>query len=81
MARKYTLGERAIIYSAVAGGVSLKDINETLIGEQQKQGLTLRTMPESSYKMVKNKYIPKLGLDGLWKQIHKPQSLGDLTKK
>lgn len=79
MARKYTLGERAIIYSSIAGGATYDEVNQALAKEQQRTGLEPRIVPQASYDMVKNKYIPKLGLGGLWKQIHNPQSLGDLA--
>ena len=81
MARKYTLGERAIIYSSIAGGATYDEVNQALAKEQQRTGLEPRIVPEASYKMVKNKYLPKLGLGGLWKQISTPQSLGELTKE
>ena len=80
MARHYTLAERAIIYTSIASGLSFEEVNQTLKQEQQRLKLEPREMPESSYIMVKDKYIPKLGLKGLWKQIEKPQSLGSVSK-
>ena len=76
MARKYTLGERAIIYSSIAGGCTYEEVNEALSKEQKRTGLESRIVPRASYDMVKNKYIPQLGLKGLWQQIHNPKSIG-----
>ena len=76
--RKYTLGERAIIYSAIAGGASLNEVNEALRQEQSRTGMTARTVPEASYRMVKDKYLPKLGLKGLWGQVQNPRTIAQV---
>lgn len=81
MARNYTLGERAIIYSAIAGGATREEINTFLMSEQKKYRLSLRTMPKSSYDMVKSKYLPKMSKTDLWKQIHSPKAIGQLNKE
>jgi hypothetical protein len=78
--RKYTLGERAIIYSAIAGGASLKEVNYALSQEQHKTGMSTRTVPKSSYLMVKNRYLPELGLKGLWTQIKNPKTIAQVIK-
>ena len=67
--RQYTLGERAIIYSAIAGGATRGEINEALLKEQSRTGMSPRTVPESSYLMVKHTYLPRIGFKGLWDQI------------
>ena len=76
--RKYTLGERAIIYSAIAGGATLDEVNDALRKEQIKTGMSSRTVPEASYRMVKDKYLPKLGLKGLWKQVQNPRTIAQV---
>lgn len=80
MARKYTLGERSIIYSAIAGGASHEEVNEALATEQERTGLTQRTVPWSSYLMVKTKYLPKLDSKGLWQQIQNPKTIAQVIK-
>ena len=76
--RNYTLGERAIIYTAIAGGLSLEEVNRELGMYQHDYKIPLRQVPESSYKMIKEKYLPKIGIKGMWKQISSPKSLGGL---
>ena len=78
MARKYTLGERAIIYSAIAGGATHQEVNDALAREQQRTGMEPRTVPEASYRMVKDKYLPKLGMKGLWEQIENPRTIAQV---
>ena len=76
--RQYTLGERAIIYSAIAGGATRNEVNNALLKEQSRTGMSSRTVPESSYLMVKNKYLPRLGLKGLWDQIQSPKTIAQV---
>ena len=76
--RQYTLGERAIIYSAIAGGATRNEVNEALLKEQSRTGMGSRTVPESSYLMVKNKYLPRLGLKGLWEQVRNPKTISQV---
>lgn len=78
--RNYTLGERAIIYTAIAGGLTLEEVNKELEDHQNKQRMLPRSVPESSYKMVKEKYLPKIGIKGMWEQIRNPKSLGGLDE-
>lgn len=77
--RRYTLGERAIIYTAIAGGLTLEELNAEVAVYQFNNNLSPRAVPESSYKMVKEKYLPKLGLKGMWEQVRNPKSLGGLN--
>ena len=79
--RQYTLGERAIIYSAIAGGATLKELNEAMLKEQARTGMSQRTVPESSYLMVKNRYIPALGADKIWEQISNPSTIAQVLEK
>lgn len=78
MARHYTVSERAIMILGVKAGKSLPEINDTLMSEQLRQGATMRTLNESSYKMLRDKYIPSLDEKGIWTYIHKPQKLSEL---
>lgn len=79
--RNYTIGERAIIYTAIAGGLSLEEVNRELGLYQHEQGMSPRRVPESSYKMIKEKYLPKIGIKGMWSQISSPKSLGGLENE
>lgn len=77
--RNYTLGERAIIYTAIAGGLTLEELNAELARHQSKQNLSPRSVPASSYNMVKEKYLPKIKMKTMWEQIRNPKSLGGLN--
>ena len=60
--RNYTAGERALIVMGIMAGKTCAEINIQLTKDQQQSKATLRTLPESSYKMMKKSYFPALGI-------------------
>ena len=79
--RNYTKGERAIIYAAVAAGATIDEVNDALADEQQVTGMSARVLPQSSYDMVKNKYLGSITTTkDLWEAINNPKPIGNLNK-
>jgi hypothetical protein len=85
--RNYTAGERAVCTLGVLSGKSLMEINEQLRVDSERSNGTLRLLPESSYKMLKQRYAPHLALglgmgplgwDEVWKHITEPKPVGEL---
>jgi len=83
--RNYTAGERAVCIVGVLSAKSLMEINERLRSDAERSGATLRTLPESSYDMLRRKYAPALAFgknakdwDEVWQHMTEPKSLGDL---
>lgn len=58
--RNYTVGERSIITIAVLAGIEIADINKILAKEQEKTSLSTRELNESSFQMLRDRYLPKL---------------------
>lgn len=56
--RNWTPAERAIIYAGVCGGLSLARINQLLL-DVAVQRQSPRSLPQSSYDWILNKYCPK----------------------
>lgn len=56
--RNFKIEERKIIYQMVVNGASLVDINLALDQYQKANLLSYREIPESSYKMMQNTYLP-----------------------
>jgi hypothetical protein len=82
MARNYTVEQRAIIVVGIKAGKTLSEINQLLYDLQYKRGVErsrIKQMPLSSYRMMKNTYIPKLSDEDLWRYIQSPQTLGELS--
>ena len=91
---RYTLGERAIIYSSIAGGATLDEVNDYLRQEQTTTGMIPKRLPESSYIIIRDKYLTKMKLRTkvfnenvtgqnmakMWSQIKSPKSLGGLDE-
>ena len=76
--RNYTTSERAIIVIGIQAKASLLEINTLLMKEQQRLGLSPRTMPQSSYNIMKSKYLKTLDSQGIWAYIQNPKCIGDL---
>jgi hypothetical protein len=75
--RNYTKGERAIIYTAIAAGATVEEVNNALADEQQVTGMTPRDIPQSSYDMVKKRYLGTIvTTKDLWEAINNPKPIG-----
>ena len=72
--RNRTPAERAIIYAAVMGELSLEETRELL------KSAGFGHMPESSWDMLKRKYLPEFRKNPrlIGECIHKPKSMGDI---
>jgi len=77
--RNYTISERAIIAIGIKAGKSLQEINKLLFSEQKKNSLSQRPLNESSYDMVRKKYLPSMDSKGMWDYIISPKTLGQLA--
>lgn len=79
--RNYTIFERAIMVIGLQAGKTPFEINQLLIKEQKKLGLTERRVPASSFAMLKLKYLPNLNKEQLWDHIQNPKSVSEVLKK
>ena len=75
MSRNYYTAERAILVIGLKAGMTPFQINSLLKQEQKKMGLTERSIPASSFAMVKTKYLPNLTDEQLWDYIQHPKSI------
>tara|TARA_B100001123_G_C14357108_1_gene649437 strand:- start:74 stop:319 length:246 start_codon:yes stop_codon:yes gene_type:complete len=79
--RNYTKAERALIYMGVLAGKSNSEINEVLVKDQQKIGMEVRMLPESSYDMLRNQYLIHIGNPvKAWEHIKHPKPIGQLKE-
>jgi hypothetical protein len=80
--RNWTVEERLVIYLMVREGESLTTLNSALASHQSTIGLSPRTVPESSFNMMKNAYLPHLHDVGtLAELVRRPRPMGRLTRK
>lgn len=77
--RNWTVEERKIVFVMVRAKITIVTINKTLKSWQKLHGLSLRELPDSSYAMLTEKYIPAAKDEAdLMDMIENPRSLGDL---
>jgi len=86
--RNYTAGERAVSILGVLSGKSLMEINEQLRQDAERNGGTLRPLPESSFTILKKAYALELAMarpdererwDLVWRHITNPQPFGSVS--
>jgi hypothetical protein len=56
--RNLTLTERSILFDMVREGAPRDEVNTVLDEWQWRNGLEPREIPESSYKLVRDRYLP-----------------------
>lgn len=56
--RNLTLAERSILFEMVRDGADLMEVNTVLDEWQWRNGLTPREVPDSSYRLVRDRYLP-----------------------
>lgn len=79
--RNWTVEERLVIYLMVREGESLPTLNKALASHQATVGLSHREVPESSFNMMKNAYLPHLHDVGtLAELVRKPRPMGRLVR-
>lgn len=79
--RNWTVEERLVIYLMVREGESLNTLNNALASHQSTIGLSPRTVPESSFNMMKNAYLPHLYDVGMLAElVRKPRPMGRLIR-
>ena len=77
--RNFRPEEREIAFRAIRNGASLEEVNHMLATYQVQRSLTPRTMPQSSYDMVKESYLRRMPTDAELQQMaRKPPTLGEL---
>lgn len=93
MPRNYTKAERALIYLGILSHQTRETINHWLAESQNKLGVEPRLMPESSYKMVRDRYLPALtcdihdlktlkpaNIEAVWDQVVNPKCISDVLE-
>ena len=80
--RNYTTSERAAILIGVMAGCSLEEINQILVKDQKKLGITPRLLPEGSYLMLKKRYLKSVTAspEAMWSHILHPQNIKAVLK-
>jgi len=79
--RNWTVEERLVIYLMIREGESLTRLNQTLAAHQSATSLSPRSVPESSYNMMQNAYMPHLhDVDTLAELARRPRPMGRLTR-
>ena len=79
--RNYTRSERALVYMGILAGKTLEEINESLEVDQKKLGVPLRLLPQSSFDMLRNRYLIHIGTPlKAWEHIKNPKSLSQLKE-
>ena len=56
--RNWTITERGILFEMIREGASRDEVNDVLCEWQWRHGLESRELPTSSYKLVKDRYLP-----------------------
>jgi hypothetical protein len=79
--RNWTLEERHMIFDLIRAGATLRAVNESVADYQKQNNLGPRQMPESSYRDVKNRYIPSAtSEDDYLDMIRNPRTWSSLTQ-
>ncbi len=77
--RNFRPEEREIAFRAIRSGASLEEVNRLLHSHQAQRSLTPRSMPQSSYDMVRESYLRRMPTDAELQQMaQKPPTLGEL---
>jgi hypothetical protein len=77
--RNFRPEEREIAFRAIRSGASLEEVNRLLHSHQAQRSLTQRSMPQSSYDMVRESYLRRMPTDAELQQMaQKPPTLGEL---
>ena len=80
--RNYTIAERAVILIGLMANRSLDEINDMLLKDQKRMGISRRVVPLSSYNIMKRCYLKHISANPevMWSHISNPQSITQLTK-
>lgn len=77
--RNFRPEEREIAFRAIRSGASLDEVNRLLSNHQAQRSLTPRSMPQSSYDMVRESYLRQMPTDAELEQMaRRPPTLGEL---